>query len=418
MIFDSKLKCLNDFNIRIPHINAVSPDDLALLDGNNALCSESSCVHTFSAGLDVASLKVGGDLKLGAGNTVFDVDVPELESSRVSLSQPQTLDGHYHFTTLNVGINGFTGDILYEYEGRNQSLYDMCDKLLLSTSTAPQTFTKARAFSQLSATTSVTTGTSGSTDSVHVGENSFDLKYIYDSSFQLDKDNTITSSDFHIQNEIKVSKNVEVTGTVETVDILGLATDLVLDTDADLVVTAPNGTTLTVSSNSQLVSVPGKKTFSNTLTITQNISTSGHLVVTAGGSDLDFTSGDASTVIKSRILKKNGEALTVSTNIALNGSVHIDGDIYADTIDGISLSSIIAKYAYDANNLVHELKTKFNFSGAAITVSDLVTSSVRGRDWIGFLGDILPKHCTGDVSLTVGDVTEVFKFTGEMENLR
>ena len=141
-------------------------------------------------------------------------------------------------------------------------------------------------------------------------------------------------------------------------------------------------------------------------------------MVTAGGSDLDFTSGDASTVIKARILKKNGEAQTVSTNIALNGSVHIDGDIYADTFDGISLSSIIAKYAYDANNLVHELKTKFNFSGAAITVSDLVTSSVRGRDWIGFLGDILPKHCTGDVSLTVGDATEVFKFTGEMENLR
>jgi hypothetical protein len=83
------------------------------------------------------------------------------------------------------GSQGFSGDILYHYEGRNQSLYDMCGKLLLSTNTDAQTFTKERSFSQLSASNGVTTGTDG-TDKVYVGAKDFNIKNLYDSSFKLD----------------------------------------------------------------------------------------------------------------------------------------------------------------------------------------------------------------------------------------
>jgi hypothetical protein len=73
---------------------------------------------------------------------VFGVDVPDLGSTRVSLSQDQTLNGNYHFTTLNVPSSGFSGQIKYEYEGRDQSLYGMCGKLLLSSILDTQTFTE------------------------------------------------------------------------------------------------------------------------------------------------------------------------------------------------------------------------------------------------------------------------------------
>ena len=87
---------------RDPNINDVSPDDLALLGGDNNFCSGSSCIQTFNGGLDVASLEVGGDLDVGS-KSVFGVDVPRLESTRVSLTEDQTLNGNYHFSTLNVG---------------------------------------------------------------------------------------------------------------------------------------------------------------------------------------------------------------------------------------------------------------------------------------------------------------------------
>ena len=61
----------------------------------------------------------------------------------------------------------------------------------------------------------------------------------------------------------------------------------------------------------------------------------------------------------------------------------------------------------------HEVKTAFDFSGDAITVNDLVTSSVRGRDWSGFVKDILSKECT-DVKIAMIDgTTYTFKFTGQ-----
>ena len=60
----------------------------------------------------------------------------------------------------------------------------------------------------------------------------------------------------------------------------------------------------------------------------------------------------------------------------------------------------------------HKVKTAFNFSGSAITVDDLVTSSVRGRDWSGFVKDIISKECT-DVKVVMGDTTFTFKFTGQ-----
>ena len=90
-------------NYRDPAINDISPDDLALLDGNNAFCSGLSCTQTFDGGLEVVSvsLNVGGNLGVISGS-VLGVDVPDLGSNRVSLSQDQTLNGNYHFTTLNV----------------------------------------------------------------------------------------------------------------------------------------------------------------------------------------------------------------------------------------------------------------------------------------------------------------------------
>ena len=88
-------------DLRDPTVNDISPDNLALLNGNNDFCSESSCTQTFNGGLEVASLTVGGNLGVSTGS-VFGVDVPDLGSTRVSLSQDQTLNGNYHFTTLNV----------------------------------------------------------------------------------------------------------------------------------------------------------------------------------------------------------------------------------------------------------------------------------------------------------------------------
>ena len=96
---------------------------------------------------------------------------------------------------------------MYHYEGRNQSLYDMCGKLLLSTNKDTQTFTKARSFSQLSASNGVTTGTDG-TDEVSVGAKTFNIKNLYDSSFKLDQDNAITSTNFQIQPQYWVGMHV------------------------------------------------------------------------------------------------------------------------------------------------------------------------------------------------------------------
>ena len=267
----------------------------------------------------------------------------------------------------------------------------MCGKLLLSTNTDTQTFTKARSFSQLSASNGVTTGTD-STDKVYVGAEDFNIKNLYDSSFKLDQDNEITSTNFQIQQELKVSKDVEVTGKVETVDIIALAEDLVVNSDADLTYTAPDNTIVTVSSNSKVVSVPGKKTFSKPLTVSNNIASTGHVVVTAEGADRTFTSSDGSKLVN-RILKKNGDSQTVSTDIKLDGNVQINGNLIADSIDDVSFASIAAKYGYKSAGNIHELKTKFEFSGPAITVSDLETASVRGRNWDKFVGDILPKTC-------------------------
>ena len=270
----------------------------------------------------------------------------------------------------------------------------MCGKLLLSTNTDAQTFTKERSFSQLSASNGVTTGPGpDTTDEVYVGAKNFNIKNLYDSSFKLDQDNEITSTNFQIQQGLKVSKDVEVTGKVETVDIIALAGDLVVNSEADLTYTAPNGTIITVSSNSKVVAVPGKKTFSKPLTVSNDIASSGHVVVTAEGADRTFTSSDGSKFVN-RILKKNGDAQTVSTNINLNGNVKINGNLLADSIDDVSFSSIAAKYGYNSAGDIHELKTKFDFSGPAITVSDLETASVRGRSWDKFVGDILPKTCS------------------------
>ena len=673
---------------------------------------------------------------------MFGVDVPDLGSTRVSLSQNQTLNGNYHFTTLNVpSIGGFSGKIKYKYEGRDQSLYGMCGKLLRSSITDTQTFTKARSFKHLDATTGVTTGT-GTTDtkSVSVGSDNFNIKNLYTSSYKLDQDNTITSTDFTIQDELTVSKDVNVGGTAENVDVLALASDVVIDASEDLTITAPSGnividgeitikedqllttipewgenftisfqlwieskpapnpphnkdgwaellrfeaenqlpiegcpgcdptndripgillnkapgigigmdmpaentwrsfgdgikikswinvtltryvegqedifvkkvdgqytevhkfkkftwhgklnprqfknvkvyaakkakdyyliadakiknlvitagaaadTTVTVSSNSHSISVPGKKTFTQPLTVTNDITTSGHLVVSDGSSDRTFTSGDLSAGIYNRILRKTGAAQTVSTNIVLDGNLKIDKDLQADSIDDVAFSAISAKYEYsstddcptgwsyfdktrkcykhdttkrtwndsltfcqnsasnrsstlasvhdletnlfikqisnvdendawlggsqddlekwswadgsslgytnwvlgepndhggnedhmaikfkngngvwnDDNGLTkqtgaicqcnshgtHEVKNAFNFSGSAITVNDLVTSSVRGRDWSGFVQDILSKNCT-DVKIVMGGDTSTFKFTGQYTN--
>ena len=504
------------------------------------------------------------------------MNVPNLESTRVSLSQDQALDGNYHFTTLNVPAAGFRGDISYNYEGRDLSLYGMCGKLLLSSITDTQTFTKARSFNHLDATTGVTTGISD-TESVQVGSDNFNIKDLYDSSYKLDEDNTITSADFQIQDELTVSSNMEVSGTVETVDVHALASDIVIDAAEDLVITAPDGTrdividesflitnnkllatlpewgktfqvafelrirsfkadwtellrftstenrggspgdripavflhsdgimavrtqgqtgegafgknfnvnlrtwikvemkqypvenewffeviidgssvwkvknssptllndvkvyaardqwlpianarirnfvadagsTVTVSSNSHPFSVPGKKTFTQPLTVTGDITTSGHIVVTADGIDRTYTSEDSTIGITNRILRKTGAAQTVSTNIELNGNVKINEDLQADSIDGVDFSSISAKYEYTDG--IHEVKTDFNFADSAITVANLVTSSVRGRDWSGFVKDIISKDCT-DVKVDIDVNTFTLKFTGQYSDSR
>ena len=90
---------------RDPNINDVSPGDFALLDGDNNFCAGSSCIQTFNRGLEVATLEVDGDLDVGS-KSVFGVDVPRLEITRVSLTKDQTVNGNYHFSTLNVGGQG------------------------------------------------------------------------------------------------------------------------------------------------------------------------------------------------------------------------------------------------------------------------------------------------------------------------
>ena len=430
-----------------------------------------------------------------------------------------------------------------------------------------------RSFKHLVATTGVTTGTGTSdTESVSVGSDDFNIKDLYTSSYKLDADNTITSADFTIKDELTVSKDVEVGGKAENVDVLALASDIVIDAAKDLTITPTGGsrvlvddagiaisnnkslatitewgeefgldfelyvesftpgwtellrvtstengggspgdripavfikdgkmgvrtqgqigkgtfgknfninlqtwtrvkiiqvqvenkkwvfkviidgksvwevendnpmkfhyvavyaardkwfpianarirnfvTSVIVSSNSQSISVPGKKTFSKPLTVTNDITTSGHLVVSDpdGSSDRTFTSGDLAAGIYNRILRKTGAAQTVSTNIVLDGNVKIGEDLQADSIDGVAFSAISAKYEYNSADGTHEVKTAFNFSGDAITVTDLETSSVRGRDWSGFVKDIISKECT-DYKVVIGGATLTFKFTGQ-----
>ena len=66
---------------------------------------------------------------------------------------------------------------------------------------------------------------------------------------------------------------------------------------------------------------------------------------------------------------------------------------------------------------IHDVKTKFNFADSAITVANLVTSSVRGRDWRGFVEDILSKDCT-DVKVDIDGATFTLKFTGKYSDSR
>ena len=80
-------------------------------------------------------------------------------------------------------------------------------------------------------------------------------------------------------------------------------------------------------------------------------------------------------------------------------------DLYYWTWDGTNT------YTNSADG-THEVKTAFSFSGDAITVNDLVNSSVRGRDWSGFVKDILSKECT-DFKIVIGGNTFTFKFTGQ-----
>ena len=56
---------------------------------------------------------------------------------------------------MKVG-GSFTGEIVYNHGGREQSLYDYKDKFLKKSSRVPQTMTEARTLSKITATSAVT----------------------------------------------------------------------------------------------------------------------------------------------------------------------------------------------------------------------------------------------------------------------
>ena len=227
--------------LRPAKFNGWHSNDFARLDQANVFCKEgSTCDQSFTAGVDVETLMVHGNVVDGGeAKTVLGVDIAGMDSNRFSLSRTETVSGDYKFKDLSA--NSFTGPISYNYEGRDQSFFDYVSKFLKKTDSASQTFTKFRTFGQLKSSGQVVTGSGDVTkdltlnwDNVAAKEDAdsnHNIKNIYTASFQLDAaSNTVPSTDveFTFTNNLQVSKNVAVSGTVETVDLEALVKDLVI----------------------------------------------------------------------------------------------------------------------------------------------------------------------------------------------
>ena len=381
---------------RKPRLNDIDPTDFALLDDDNEFCPDSSCTQTFNNGLSAEELQVDGNLIVGEGNSIFGVDVDVMEDERVSLSVAQTLNGIYTFNDLTVGVDGLSGEVLYNYEDRDQSLYDLDGKLLKKISEDEQTFTKLRNLKKLTSSVSVDTK-DGSV--LTIGNDNLDIKNIYDSSFKLDEANTITN--LEMDDVLKVSTNVVVDGEVDSVNVRNLFQDIVINGPDILIEHEEDSEDFSITGTDNTINIAGKKIFTLSPTVTSiAVTPDGDSfkpsVDTSSKSNLVLTKGDPGLT---RILVKNGDVQTITGDVLVKGDVKVEGDLKTDDIDDITFDSVYSKYEYDSTSSTHVLKTQFNFDGN-LDINLVKAPKARSRNWDEFVEDAVSVVC-GDVMINV-----------------
>eukprot|EP00092_Neocalanus_flemingeri_P039028 GFUD01042487.1.p1 GENE.GFUD01042487.1~~GFUD01042487.1.p1 ORF type:complete len:3096 (+),score=601.77 GFUD01042487.1:67-9354(+) len=387
--------------------------DLALLDQDNVFClMEATCLQTFAGGFETNLLEVGGNLLTLNTQKVLGVDMSLLESSRMSLTRSQTLEGNYEFADLRLASSGhFTGDISFLYHDNWQSLGGFIKKILTKSPIDTQIFTSARNVAKLTSSTSAITGDESGTEAVTVLETDYNIKAIYDTHAHLDDSLTLIEP-IDFKDEIVVGTSVIVTGTVDGVDVTALAKDLVV-----------TGVNIKVSSDSEYsisgvdsgtVAFSGKKTFSSPLTITTNIdfniNTNGVLIPivdTSTTTGIAFVSGADLPSATNMILTLNTEQTISAPTFTVGGNVKIVENLNTDNIDSVAVSDINERYSFDANS-GHVLNLNFIFGGD-ITIENLEAKSVDGRDWASFVADAMPRTSVDDTTVTV---TGNKKFSG------
>ena len=409
-----------ELTCRYPELNTKDVyTDLALLDKDNVFgTSDTLVTNTFSGGFVANKVVVEGNLEAASGQTIFGVDLGNLDTSRVSLSEAQTLDGTYSFSDLRLKdeeATHFTGDISFTYKDESLSLGDFIAKFLKKSSADVQTFTKARKVSKLTASTSVLTGSDDVTKAVAVEDTDFDIRTIYGDHDHLDQDFTL-SGDFKFTDKLTVGKNIAVSGTVDGVDLSSLAADLVV-TGESIFITHPSGSFSITGVDSGSVAFTGEKSFSVAPTITTNIvknTDSDQLVPVVYTSNhpegIHFLAGADLASATNKIIS-DSKAQTITGTLSIGGNVLMSADLKTDSVDGVEVSAIIDGYSYDAVNSVHVLKNHI-FEGDLV-IASLTAATIDERDWEAFVGDAMPGASEDDVvaTITVGGNK---KFSGDV----
>ena len=81
-----------------------------------------------------------------------------ISGNRVSLISSETLSGDYSFSDMTVGSGHFSGEVVYNHGGREQSIYDFKEKFLKKVYGRAQTMAGDRTLSKITASSAVTTG--------------------------------------------------------------------------------------------------------------------------------------------------------------------------------------------------------------------------------------------------------------------
>jgi len=260
---------------RNPLLNDLDPDfDIALLDKANDFCTGGSCIQTFKKGFKAKTLQVDDSITVSNTNPasqVFGHHINTLDDERVSLSSDQTLKGDYTIAEASIGdgveAGTFEGKLIVKHDTvdifSDQYKARFLDKAC-KTNGNSQTFTMAKKVESISATQFIE-GTSGV---LKVGTTAYDLPQLETDGYQLDDAESFDSITF--KNEVVLKTDTTVGGTVDEVDVVALAQDIVA-AGATTVVSP----TLSISGTDENdLTLAGKKSFDAAPTVANVLSKS------------------------------------------------------------------------------------------------------------------------------------------------